>query len=310
MGASALCGGAPNINAFIIGRALAGVGSTGMYIGLITILTVNTTNLKRPKYLSLTGFWWGIGTVFGFVVGGAFAQSSATWRWAFYLNLCISTVVAPIYLLILPNSKPLPGIPLRARLALMDYIGTVLSAKAFLCIIMAINFGSVLWNWADKRSIALFVLAGVLLVIFLFQQVYTLGTSKNHRLFPMHFLRQFEIIVLFLTISKSTTNPYPQNPFNTFQHHGINLPRSFLAVFAAFKCFISIYYLPIYFQFTRGASALKTAKYILPFILFLSACVLLNSKFMGRTKYAVPWYIWGTSLQLIGGVLMCKSFPP
>lgn len=87
------------------------------------------------------------------------------------------------------------------------------------------------------------------------------------------------------------------------------IPRSFIAVFAAFGCFISIYYLPIYFQFTRGAGALETAKYILPFILFLSACVLLNGEFMGRTGYAVPWYIWGTSLQLIGGVLMCKSFP-
>lgn len=212
MGASALCGAAPNINAFIIGRALAGVGGTGMYMGLMTILTVNTTDLERPKYLSLTGFWWGIGTVLGPVVGGAFAQSSATWRWAFYLNLCIGAVVAPIYFLILPDSKPLPGIPLRARLALIDYIGIVLSAGAFLCIMMAMNFGRVLWDWADGRSIALFVLAGVLLAIFSLQQVYTLGTSRHHRLFPMHFLRRFEMIVLFLTMSKSTTDPLSTKP--------------------------------------------------------------------------------------------------
>jgi len=80
MGASALCGAAPNIDAFIVGRALAGMGGTGMYMGIMTILSVNTSEQERPRYLSLTGFWWGIGTVLGPVVGGAFAESSATWR--------------------------------------------------------------------------------------------------------------------------------------------------------------------------------------------------------------------------------------
>jgi MFS family permease len=92
MGASALCGGAPNINAFIVGRALAGIGGCGMYMGLLTLLSVTTTNSERPKYLSLTGFIWGIGTVLGPVVGGSLGDSSATWRWAFYLNLLVGAV--------------------------------------------------------------------------------------------------------------------------------------------------------------------------------------------------------------------------
>ena len=87
MGASALCGGAPDINAFIVGRALAGIGGTGMYMGIMTLLSVNTSEAERPRYLSLTGFWWGIGTVLGPVVGGAFAESSATWRCRFRPSL-------------------------------------------------------------------------------------------------------------------------------------------------------------------------------------------------------------------------------
>ncbi|KJZ77792.1 hypothetical protein HIM_02969 [Hirsutella minnesotensis 3608] len=275
MGASALCGGAPSIDAFIVGRALAGIGGTGMYMGLLTILSVNTNDTERPKYLSLTGFWWGIGTVLGPVVGGAFAESPATWRWAFYLNLCVGAAAAPVYFVVLPDHHPLPGVPLRTRLRMMDYLGAVLSSATFLCIMMAMNFGGILWKWGDGRSIALFILSAALLAAFCAQQMLTFGTSLEHRMFPMHFFKNGTLVVLFLTM-----------------------------MFAAFGCFISIYYLPLYFQFTRGATALQTSVHMLPFILFLSASVLINGQFMGKTGYYYPWYLFGTALQTIGAALM------
>ncbi|KAM4065484.1 major facilitator superfamily protein [Hirsutella rhossiliensis] len=275
MGASALCGGAPNIDAFIVGRALAGIGGTGMYMGIMTILSVNTSDTERPRYLSLTGFWWGIGTVLGPVVGGAFAQSAATWRWAFYLNLCVGAAVAPIYFVVLPDHSPLPGVPLRVRLLMLDYLGALLSSAAFLCIIMAMNFGSILWPWNDGRSIALFVLSAIFFAAFCIQQAYVIGTSLDHRVFPMHFFRNRTLIILFLTM-----------------------------MFAAFGCFITLYYLPLYFQFTRGATALQTSVHLLPLILCSSAAVLINGQFMGKTGHYFPWYLFGAALHLIGGALL------
>lgn len=206
MGASALCGGAPTITAFIVGRALAGVGGLGMYMGLLTILSTHTTDVERPRYLSLTGFWWGIGTVLGPVVGGAFAQSSATWRWAFYLNPCVGGVVAPIYIFILPDHRPLPGVSLRARLARLDVLGALLSSGTFLCIMMAMNFGGVLWGWSDSRSIVLFVLSGALLALFSVQQTFAFATSTSDRMFPVHFFRKSEMIILFTTMSMSSVS--------------------------------------------------------------------------------------------------------
>lgn len=50
---SAVCGAAPNINAFIIGRVIAGVGGIGMYLGVMTLLSVNTSVTERPIYLGL-----------------------------------------------------------------------------------------------------------------------------------------------------------------------------------------------------------------------------------------------------------------
>lgn len=50
---SALCGAAPNLNAFIVGRVIAGVGGIGMYLGIMTLLSVNTSPTERPVYLGL-----------------------------------------------------------------------------------------------------------------------------------------------------------------------------------------------------------------------------------------------------------------
>lgn len=78
---SAVCGAAPNMNALIIGRVIAGVGGAGMYLGLLNLIAINTTARERPAYMGGTGVVWGTGTILGPVIGGAFADSSATWRW-------------------------------------------------------------------------------------------------------------------------------------------------------------------------------------------------------------------------------------
>jgi MFS family permease len=49
---SAICGAAPDMNALIVGRVLAGIGGNGMYLGVQTLLSVNTTPKERPGYLS------------------------------------------------------------------------------------------------------------------------------------------------------------------------------------------------------------------------------------------------------------------
>lgn len=49
---SALCGAAPTMKALIVGRVLAGMGGNGMYLGVMTLLSVNTSDKERPGYLS------------------------------------------------------------------------------------------------------------------------------------------------------------------------------------------------------------------------------------------------------------------
>ena len=60
---STVCGAAPSMNALITGRALAGLGGGGMYLGVMMMLSLFTTPLERAKYIGIIGVVFGFGTV-------------------------------------------------------------------------------------------------------------------------------------------------------------------------------------------------------------------------------------------------------
>jgi MFS family permease len=80
---SAICGAAPNSAALIIGRAIAGVGSAGIFSGAILIVAATVPLRQRPTYMGLIGGMYGIASVAGPLMGGAFTDK-LTWRWCFY----------------------------------------------------------------------------------------------------------------------------------------------------------------------------------------------------------------------------------
>jgi MFS family permease len=78
---SAICGTAPNSTALIVGRAIAGVGSAGIFSGAITVTVYSVPLHRRPLYQGLFGAVFGLANVIAPLLGGAFTDSSATWRW-------------------------------------------------------------------------------------------------------------------------------------------------------------------------------------------------------------------------------------
>lgn len=77
---SAVCGAAPNSKAFILGRAIAGIGGAGAFSGAIIIIMFTVPMHKRPMYSGFMGSAFGLASAIGPLVGGAFTSSSATWR--------------------------------------------------------------------------------------------------------------------------------------------------------------------------------------------------------------------------------------
>lgn len=50
---SAICGAANSMDLLIFGRALCGLGGVGLYAGVMTLLSVTTTEHERPMYIGL-----------------------------------------------------------------------------------------------------------------------------------------------------------------------------------------------------------------------------------------------------------------
>ncbi|KAL8873999.1 MAG: hypothetical protein Q9198_006945, partial [Flavoplaca austrocitrina] len=273
MAASAVCGAAPNMVAEIVGRVFAGAGGNGMYFGLLTLLSTHTTNRERPAYLSLTGLCWGLGTVLGPVVGGLFEL--VTWRWAFYINLFFGAILLPTYCFVIPSTMPVTGVSIWKRAATFDWTGAVLSVSAFTVLIMAISFGGTLYPWNSGSTITLFVVGGALWGIFAIQQTFCFLTTPDSRMFPVYLLKNKEVVLLFISCAAVGAGSY-----------------------------VTVYYIPIYFQFTRDHTALGTAVDMLPFIVLLITTIPFSGYLMSRVGYYKPWYLGGSILALIGGVLM------
>jgi hypothetical protein len=142
---------------------------------------------------------------------------------------------------------------------------------------MGINFGGTLYAWKSASIIVPFVLAGVLLAAFVFQQRAVLLTTKASRLFPATLLRDQETILLFVLTA-------------TFNSAG----------------FIPIYYIPTYFQFTRGDSPLESGVRLLPLIITITFMIMVNGSYLSKGGYYMPWFLVGSLLVLVAGVLFCK----
>lgn len=71
---SALCGAAPNSVSLIVGRAIAGLGSAGIFSGGTMIIIPLVPLRKRPIFSSMFGVAFGISSVLGPILGGSFTD--------------------------------------------------------------------------------------------------------------------------------------------------------------------------------------------------------------------------------------------
>lgn len=265
---SALCGAAPSSTSFIVGRAIAGLGSAGISNGAIIVMMALVPLEKRPMFQGLIGAVFGVASVVGPLLGGAFTQH-VSWRWCFYLNLPFGGVSIAILILVLkipPKPKEEP-VPLAQQFRKLDPLGTICFLPSVVCLLLALQWGGTTYAWWNWRIILLLVLFGVLIVAFMAIQVFMPETAT----LPLRVLKMRTVAASFL-----------------------------YSTAAGSSMLVLAYYIPLFFQAIKNFSPLDSGYATIPFILSLVIGTILAGGLVQRIGYPAPFMILSTILASVG----------
>ncbi|KAJ3336906.1 hypothetical protein HDU83_009073, partial [Entophlyctis luteolus] len=210
---SLLCGVSKSMIMLIVSRAVAGAGGAGIFSLAMIIIGDLTTDRERPQYLGLIGATYGLASIVGPLIGGAFVDSIG-WRWVFYINLPLGaiTIFAIIFFLKLPSP---PSMHFVHRLQKIDILGSAALVAGVICLLIPIQGGGTQFAWNSGTSISLFVVAFVVLAGFLVIE----GYVAQYPILPFALLR----------------NQYAAATYVT-------------AAFVGAAFFILVFYTPLWFQ--------------------------------------------------------------
>ncbi|KAF3202729.1 hypothetical protein TWF106_002124 [Orbilia oligospora] len=272
---SALCGWAPDSTSFIVGRAIAGAGSSGIFTGTIIMLTDAVPLHKRSTFMGAFGGVFGVSGVIGPIMGGAFAQH-ATWRWSFWINLPIGAIAFIIILLIIKADPVQNNLTLVERIKQLDPIGTVIFLPSMICLLLALQWGGTEYAWSSGRIIALLVVFAVTIIIFIGVQIW----KKDEATMPPRIVSQRSIAF-----------------------------GMWFAFCAGGGMMLFIYYLPIWFQAIQGVNATDSGVRLIPMVLTLVVGTFVAGGVVRAFGYYTPFMIAGAVVTSIGAGLLTTLTP-
>jgi MFS family permease len=226
---------APTSATLIAGRAISGFGASGIFTGCLTTISTVLPLERRGFIIGLVTGVYGVASIVGPLLGGAFTDH-ATWRWCFYINLPLGgiTVLILIFCLQFPASPPKETKTWKEYVLRFDPIGTVLFVPSIICLLVALQWGGTTYAWSNGKIITLLVIFGVLLLGF--------------------------AIVQPLMGDNATLNTKTLASRNT-------MCAALFTLCVSSSFFVIAYFVPIWFQAIRGASAVRSGIDLLPFMI-------------------------------------------
>ncbi|KAL8725327.1 MAG: hypothetical protein Q9166_007433 [cf. Caloplaca sp. 2 TL-2023] len=257
---STLCAAAPNSSTFILGRAVAGTGSAGIFQGALVIVGHISPLKKRPLYLGIVVSAFGMATCFGPILGGVLTEE-ATWRWCFWINLPIGGVVFVTLLAILriksANTES-RSLPLKTKMMNMDFAGATLLVAAVCCLLLALQWGGNSMPWKSARVIGLLVGFAVIGLVFAMLQ--------------------------FFLGDKGTISP------RVLRQRSV-LMGCFFVFFLSMTLYTYSYYIPFYFQAAQSVSATTSGVRYIAFAVPEVVAIIIVGATVSKIGYYVPFMV-------------------
>ncbi|KAM0415872.1 hypothetical protein ACHAPT_013183 [Fusarium lateritium] len=272
---SIICAAAPNSPAFIAGRAVAGLGASGLYCGAMIIMTQIVEVRKRPLLLGIVTSMYGVASVIGPSLGGVFTHSARlTWRFCFWINLPLGGLTGFIICFYYPSTlggAPHKDRPLRQKLTGLGLKSAVILTGTLVSLFLALQWGGTVHPWRDSRVWGCFLGFVFLLILFSYIQV----RQKEDALIPLRILSQRSVLLgcIFSCLLQ-----------------GAMMTQG--------------YHLPFYFQAVKGNDPQESGINILPHGVTVSIATLISGALMTISGYYVPFMWFGSALFTTGGGLL------
>ncbi|KAJ5272899.1 hypothetical protein N7478_008024 [Penicillium angulare] len=275
---SAICGAATSSSMFIVGRAIAGAGSSGIGNGALTIISAVLPLQKQAGFLGINLGIGQLGIALGPIIGGAFTQR-VSWRWCFYINLPIGGALAILLFLFKipePTTKRPPREVLGTAVRSLDLPGFMLISPAAVMFLLALQYGGTIHPWNSATVIGLIVGAAATFLVFLIWE-YKQGDGA---------------MVPFSMLRKRTVWAAGGNLF-----------------FLLGAILVAEYYLAIFFQTVLDNTPIISGVHLLPTTLGLVIFTMLAGMMTEIFGYYMPWNLGGSAFTAIGYGLMSMIKP-
>ena len=178
------------------------------------------------------------------------------------------------YYMRLKNTLKRPS--LRQQIIQLDPLGTIVFLPGVVCFLIALQWGGVKYAWSNGRIIALFVVAGVLIITFIGLQIW----GQENATVPPRIIKQRSVAAgaVFATCTGGVL---------------VTL----------------LYWIAIWFQAVKGTSAVRSGIDTIPMVLSLTVASLGSGTVVRRTGYYVPPMYLGVICISVGAGLMTTFTP-
>lgn len=270
---SLLCGTATTSTVLVFGRAVAGLGSAGLFSGCFVILVQSMPLRRRPMFVGVMGSFEGVATLAAPLLGGALTQS-LNWRWCFYINAPIGAVTLLLTMCCFSDTqKPsdVARMTSKEKVSQLDLLSNLLFLPALTSLFLALSWAGTKYSWDSGRVIGPLITFAVLLAAFVYNQ-FRRGSAAA---LPPRVIKRRTVIAgfIFMTCTNGTGS-------------------------------VLEYYLPTYYQIVRAHSPAKSGYMMLPIIIGATIGSLIHGAGTSAFGYYTPFMLFASIMMPIAAGLI------